>query len=137
MLPLAHHFGSTWHLYFTGQSTSCPYTNKTGLQTFWGIGLATSSDGIHFTTKKDPIILGNETKAYPSNFGIAGGGSIVEEHRPAVLTNHTEGGGDEEEGRTAYRLYYTLAVGSTSPNVKVDQKKVCAVAHSFDGVFSF
>ena len=44
---------------------------------------------------------------------------------------------DEEEGRTAYRLYYTLAVGSTSPNVKVDQKKVCAVAHSFDGVFSF
>jgi hypothetical protein len=30
--------------------------------------------------------------------------------------------------------YYTLAVGTPSPNVTVDQKKLCAVAHSKDGV---
>ena len=119
VLPLVHKFGETWHLYFTGRSTTCPYTNKTGLQDFWGIGLATSTDGLHFTPRPDPIILGNATRAYPTNFGIAGGGSIVEEQRG---------------GRLVYRMYYTLAVGSTSPDVKVDQKKVCAVAHSHDGV---
>lgn len=104
VLPLVHRFGSTWHLYFTGRSKSCPYTNATGLQTFWGIGLATSSDGVHFTARPDPIILGNETRQWPHNFGIAGGGSIVEEVRGGV---------------TVYRLYYTLAVGSSSPDVKV------------------
>ena len=30
--------------------------------------------GIHFTARKDPIILGNETKEYPDNWGVAGGG---------------------------------------------------------------
>jgi hypothetical protein len=38
-----HKFGGVWHLYFTGRSTACPYTNATGLQSFWGIGLATST----------------------------------------------------------------------------------------------
>ena len=37
VLPLVHRFGDTWHLYFTGRSTACPYTNQSGLQTFWGI----------------------------------------------------------------------------------------------------
>jgi hypothetical protein len=120
VLPLVHKFGSTWHLYFTGRSTSCPFTNKTGLQSFWGIGLATSTDGIHFTARKDPVMLGNETREYPKNYGIAGGGSIIEDH--------------QMDGTVLYRQYYTLAVGSTSPDVKVDQKKVCAVAHSADGV---
>jgi hypothetical protein len=120
VLPLVHKFGSTWHLYFTGRSTSCPYTNKTGLQTFWGVGLATSADGIHFTARKEPVMLGNETPQYPNNYGIAGGGSIVEDR--------------QADGSVLYRQYYTLAVGSTSPDVKVDQKKVCAVAHSTDGI---
>jgi hypothetical protein len=104
--------GAVWHLYFTGRSSSgCPYTNRTGLQSFWGIGLATSTDGLHFKLySRDPIILGNATKEYPDNYGIAGGGSLIED---------TVHGG--------YRLYYTLAVGSTSHDVKVDQKKVCAV----------
>jgi len=121
VLPLVHKFGATWHLYFTGRSTECPYTNKTGLQTFWGIGLATSADGVHYEARREPVILGNATREYPDNFGVAGGGSIVEEPR---------GNG----APPLYRMYYTLAVGSTSPDVKVDQKKVCAVAHSLDGV---
>ena len=112
VLPMVKKIGAVWHLYFTGRSSSgCPYTNRTGLQSFWGIGLATSTDGLHFKLySRDPIILGNATKEYPDNFGIAGGGSLIED---------TVHGG--------YRLYYTLAVGSTSHDVKVDQKKVCAV----------
>ena len=112
VLPMVKKIGAVWHLYFTGRSSSgCPYTNRTGLQSFWGIGLATSTDGLHFRLySRDPIILGNATKEYPDNYGIAGGGSLIED---------TVHGG--------YRLYYTLAVGSTSHDVKVDQKKVCAV----------
>ena len=112
VLPMVKKIGAVWHLYFTGRSSSgCPYTNRTGLQSFWGIGLATSTDGLHFKLySRDPIILGNATKEYPDNYGIAGGGSLIED---------TVHGG--------YRLYYTLAVGSTSHDVKVDQKKVCAV----------
>ena len=120
VLPLVHRFGDTWHLYFTGRSTACPYTNQSGLQTFWGIGLATSTDGVHFTPHKDPVILGNETRDFPNNFGIAGGGSIVEDVQP--------------DSTVVYRQFYTLAVGHTDPDVKVDQKKVCAVAHSTDGI---
>lgn len=118
VLPLVKKFGDLWHLYFTGRSSSgCPYTNNTGLQSFWGIGLATSTDGLHFTQHStEPIILGNATKAYPNNYGVAGGGSLI------------------EDGAGGYRFYYTLAVGTTSHDVKVDQKKVCAVAHSQDGI---
>ena len=124
VLPLLHKFGGlatgdVWHLYFTGRSTSCPYSNGTGLQSFWGIGLATSTDGRIFVARDAPVILGNATKEFPRNFGVAGGGSIVE----------TRVG-----GRLVYRMYYTLAVGTPSPDVHVDQKKVCAVAHSHDGV---
>jgi hypothetical protein len=76
--------------------------------------LATSDDGVHFTPLQlDPIILGNETKEYPYNYGVAGGGSIVEEK-------------DASGAVVQYRQYYTLAVGSTSKDVKADQKKVCA-----------
>ena len=118
VLPLVKKFGDLWHLYFTGRSSSgCPYTNKTGLQSFWGIGLATSTDGLHFTQHRaGPIILGNATSEYPDNYGVAGGGSLI------------------EDGAGGYRFYYTLAVGTTSHDVKVDQKKVCAVAHSKDGI---
>ena len=40
------------------------------------------------------------------------------------------------DGSTIYRQYYTLAVGS-SPGVEVGQRKLCAVAHSRDGVTWF
>jgi hypothetical protein len=118
VLPLVKKFGDLWHLYFTGRSSSgCPYTNKTGLQSFWGIGLATSADGLRFTQHgTEPVILGNATSEYPDNYGVAGGGSLI------------------EDGAGGYRFYYTLAVGTTSHDVKVDQKKVCAVAHSKDGI---
>ena len=120
VLPLVHKFGNVWHMYFTGRSTSCPYTNATGvLQTFWGIGLATSHDGIHFTQRADPVMLGNETKEYPHNYGVAGGGTIIEDA--------------QGDGSVIYRQYYTLAVGG-SPGVTEGQRKLCAVAHSKDGV---
>jgi hypothetical protein len=55
---------------------------------------ARRQDGLHFTPHgTEPIILGNETSDYPQNFGVAGGGTIV------------------EDGPGAYRMYYTLAVG--------------------------
>ena len=113
--------------YFTGRSnctisgTAC---GQESLQDFWGIGLATSDDGLNFTLhSKQPVILGNETAAYPANFGVAGGGSILEDVAA--------------DGSRSYRQWYTLAVGRTSKDVKVDQKKVCAVAHSRDGIAWF
>jgi hypothetical protein len=123
VLPLCHKFGDKWHLYFSGRSDSCPYgkgSNRTGLQLFWGIGLATSDDGIHFVPRANPVIMGNETAEYPDNFGVAGGGSIIEDLQP--------------DGSVVYRQFYTLAVGHTDPDIHVDQKKLCAVAHSRDGV---
>lgn len=123
VLPLLHRVGPLWHLYFSGQSSrQCPFskTNQTGLQMFWGIGVATSTDGVVFTPRPTPVIYGNETAEYPENWGVAGGGSIIEDV--------------DFNGRVSYRQYYTLAVGHTSPDIKVDQKKVCAVAHSVDGL---
>ena len=81
--------------------------------------MATSPDGVHFTPRKDPVMLGNETREYPNNYGIAGGGTILEDVQP--------------DGSIIYRQYYTLAVGG-SPGVSVGQRKLCAVAHSRDGI---
>lgn len=67
----------------------------------------------------DPVIYGNETKEYPQNFGIAGGGTILED--------------EQHDGSIIYRQYYTLAIGG-SPGVPVGQRKLCAVAHSRDGI---
>src|SRR5690348_14508358 len=44
VLPLVHKFGGVWHLYYSGHEGT-----NLGLQSFSGIGLATSIDGIHFT----------------------------------------------------------------------------------------
>jgi hypothetical protein len=57
---------------------------------------------------------------FPHNRGIAGGGTVLE-----------EAGGN---GIVRYRMYYTLAVGTRSADVRVDQEKHCAVCHSGDGV---
>ena len=116
VLPCVHRFGGKWHLYYTGNDGK-----GNGLQTFWGIGLATSDDGLHFEKfSADPIITGDQTREFPKNKGIAGGGTILEDRQP--------------DGSLRYRMYYTLAVGTKNKDVKVDQEKHCAVCHSADGI---
>jgi hypothetical protein len=116
VVPLVHKFGDRWHLYFSGNSGG-----PGGLQAFPGIGLAVSDDGLHFTHYRDtPIITGDQTADFPNNRGIAGGGTILEDR--------------QADGTLRYRMYYTLAVGTPSTDMRVDQEKHCAVCHSTDGI---
>jgi predicted GH43/DUF377 family glycosyl hydrolase len=117
VLPCVHRFGDKWHMYYTGRSA----LSGVGLQGFWGIGLATSDDGIYWKkTSTDPIILGNGFDRWPNNRGVAGGGPIVE--LPEV------------DGRKRYRLYYSLCTGTPSKDLLVDQAKRSVIAHSEDGL---
>lgn len=116
VLPCVHKFGAKWHLYYSGHEGS-----NLGLQSFPGIGLAISDDGIHFDKYgSNPIITGDQIKEYPNNRGIAGGGTILKEI--------------QTDGSILYKMYYTLAVGTPSSDQKIDQKKHCAVCHSRDGI---
>jgi len=116
VLPCVHRFGDRYHLYYSGHEGS-----DLGLQSFPGIGLALSDDGLHFERHStDPVVAGDQIAAYPDNRGIAGGGSIVEDAGPG--------------GEIRYRMYYTLATGRKSQDVRVDQEKHCAVCHSADGI---
>jgi hypothetical protein len=90
------------------------------LQSFWGIGLATSDDLLRWTKYSDePVLRGDGFPEWPDNKGIAGGGRILEV---------------EENGASLYRMYYTLATGVTSPDLRVDQAKQSVIAHSSDGI---
>ncbi|HCV25024.1 MAG TPA: hypothetical protein DGN59_16325, partial [Candidatus Latescibacteria bacterium] len=61
VLPMVVRFGDRWHLYYSGKDDS-----PTGLQSFWGIGLATSEDGLHFDRLSTfPIITGDQTAQFP------------------------------------------------------------------------
>ena len=116
VLPCVHRVGGRWHLYYSGHEGSA-----LGLQSFPGIGLATSDDGVRFTRySAEPLFSGNRIAEFPNNRGVAGGGSIIEETRP--------------DGAARFRMYYTLAVGTPSDDVAVDQEKHCAVCHSDDGI---
>lgn len=116
VLPCVHRFDTKWHMYYSGNEGS-----NLGLQSFSGIGLAISDDGIHFEKyAAEPVITGDQTAEFPTNRGIAGGGSIIEE--------------TQADATVIYRMYYTLAVGSKSPDVHIDQEKHCAVCHSIDGI---
>jgi hypothetical protein len=116
VLPLVKQFGDKWHLYYSGRDDS-----PTGLQSFWGAGLAISDDGIHFERQSTfPIITGNQTERFPDNRGIALGGTIIDDVAA--------------DGSRSYRLYYTLATGTPDQDdIRVDQEKHCAVCHSVDG----
>ena len=115
VLPCVHRIGKEWHLYYTGRSS----LSGVGLQAFWGIGLAVSTDLRNWKkVSTDPILLGDGFKDWPKNRGIAGGGRIIE------LT---------ERGRTRYRMDYTLATGSPSKDLTIDQAKQSVIAHSDDG----
>jgi len=116
VVPCVHRFGGRWHLYYSGHEGT-----DLGLQSFPGIGLAVSDDGLHFERHtSDPVITGDQTKEFPNNRGVAGGGTILEDALP--------------DGAVRYRMYYTLAVGRKSCDVTVDQEKHCAVCHSADGI---
>ncbi|CAN5393465.1 hypothetical protein BH09VER1_BH09VER1_08250 [soil metagenome] len=117
VVPCVHRFGDKWHLYYTGRNPEL----GTGLQSFTGIGLATSDDLIHWTRhSSEPVLRGDGFPEWPDNKGIAGGGSLIEI--------------PQEDGRMLYRMYYTLAVGTQSKNILVDQAKYAVVAHSYDGI---
>lgn len=116
VLPCVHRIGGKWHLYYTGNSG-----DKGGLQAFWGIGLAVSDDLLHWTkTSPDPVLRGDGLPKWPNNRGIAGGARILEIPQP--------------DGRILYRMHYTLATGTSSPDLFVDQAKCSVIAHSYDGL---
>ena len=116
VLPCVHRFGDTWHLYYSGHDGT-----DRGLQSFPGIGLAVSTDGLSFKRySSEPVITGNQTQEFPGNRGVAGGGTILEE--------------THADGTRRYRMYYTLATGTKNKDVRIDQEKHCAVCHSEDGI---
>ena len=70
VLPCVHRMGDQWFLYYSGREGT-----DLGLQSFPGIGLTVSDDGLHFEKHSvDPVITGDQTREYPRNRGVAGGG---------------------------------------------------------------
>ena len=117
VLPCVHKIGAKWHLYYTGRSAK----KGAGLQAFWGMGLATSDDLLHWTkTSPDPLLTGDGFADWPNNRGIAGGGRIIELPQP--------------DGKILYRMYYTLPTGTPSKSLLVDQAKQAVTADSYDGL---
>jgi predicted GH43/DUF377 family glycosyl hydrolase len=120
VLPCVHRVGEKWHLYFTGRNPEL----GVGLQEFTGIGLAVSDDLLHWKRVSDePVLRGVGFAQWPDNRGIAGGGRML------TLC--------DEEGRTFYRMYYTLATGTPSKDLLVDQAKTAVRADSYDGISWF
>ena len=72
------------------------------------------------STSDEPILLGDGFAEWPDNKGIAGGGRI--EEVPST------------DGKPLYRMHYTLATGTPSKDLKVDQAKQSVIAHSHDGL---
>jgi predicted GH43/DUF377 family glycosyl hydrolase len=119
VLPCLHFIDGKWHLYYTGRSTV-----GSGLQSFHGIGLATSDDLLHWTKYSDePLMDGSGFAQWPHNIGIAGGARIQEI--------------EDKNGGLMYRMHYTLATGTPSPDLLVDQEKHAVCADSRDGIAWF
>jgi len=117
VLPVLHRFGDTWHMYYTGRSD----LKNAGLQTFWGMGLATSRDLRTWTKHSpEPVLSGDGFPDFPNNRAIAGGGHIIETK--------------DERGDTLYRMYFTLPTGTPSKDLRVDQAKQAVIAHTHDGL---
>ena len=113
--PCVHRFGDQWHLYYSARSTRVGPQN---FSQYWGIGLATSDNLRDWKKHPDsPVLLGDGVPQYPDNRALVGLGNILELPQP--------------DGRTLYRLHYTILPGGTErdPN-----HKVCAAAESFDGI---
>ena len=117
VLPCVHKIGNRWHMYYSGRSAD----KGTGLQGFRGIGLAVSDDLVNWKRLQDePVLLGDGFEQFPGNQGIAGGGPIIELPQP--------------DGRVRYRMHYTLATGTPSKDLLVDQAKHSVIAESDDGL---
>ncbi|MFK5924308.1 MAG: hypothetical protein QM496_19205 [Verrucomicrobiota bacterium] len=116
VLPCVHRIGDRWHLYYTGRKKG-----GEGLQSFTGIGLAVSDDLRNWKRLSDePVLRGDGFSDWHGNKGIAGGGRIIELK--------------QADGSTLYRMHYTLATGTPSRDLMVDQSKQSVIAHSKDGV---
>ncbi len=119
VLPCVHRIGNRWHLYYTGHGTV-----GSGLQAFRGIGLAVSDDLRSWKKLSDePVLIGDGFERWPDNHGIAGGGSLLSL--------------PQDDGSTLYRMYYTLATGTPSKDLLIDQAKYAVAAHSRDGLTWF
>lgn len=117
VLPCVHKFGDKWHLYYSGRDDSV----GTGLQGFWGMGLASSDDLLHWTKHSDePLIRGDDFPQFPTNKAVGGGGPIIEIK--------------DDTGKKLYRMYYTLSPGTPNKDLLIDQSKRAVVAHSYDGI---
>jgi predicted GH43/DUF377 family glycosyl hydrolase len=117
VLPCVHRIGGKWHLYYSGLGKG----PGKGLQAFAGIGLATSDDlKVWKKYSPNPVLLGDGFPEWPDNKGIAGGGMILDL--------------PQADGTVIYRMYYTLATGTSSPDLLVDQAKQAVIAHSRDGI---
>lgn len=115
VLPCVHRIDGRWHLYYTGRGN-----DGEGLQSFRGIGLAVSDDLLHWTKySHEPVLKGDGFAQYEDNAGIAGGGRIIEV---------------SDVGSTLLRMYYTLAVGTPSDDLLIDQRKLSVIAHSRNGL---
>ncbi len=116
--PCLHRVGNKWHLYYSGRS------RRTGPQHFsayWGIGLAQSDDLRNWKKySTQPVLQGDGIREYPRNQALVGLGNILSL--------------PQADGRTLYRLHYTLLPGLRSKEWHVIEHKVGVVAHSFDGV---
>lgn len=116
VLPCVHFINGKWHLYYSGKSTI-----GEGLQSFHGMGLATSTDLLHWTKYSDePVMNGSGFDRWPNNIGFAGGGRIVEFV--------------DAKDATIHRMHYTLPTGTASDNIFVDQEKHAVCADSYDGI---
>lgn len=114
VLPSVYQFNGKWHMYYTGRNSRDP-----GLQSFCGIGLALSDDLFNWKrVSEKPILEGYGIPEFPDNRGIAG--SSIQELQDA-------------SGKTMYRMYHVLTVGTPSPDLRIDQAKYCATVDSYDG----
>ena len=119
VLPCVHRIGGKWHLYYTGFDGG-----SAGLQSFHGMGLASSDDLFHWTKRPgEPVLSGDGFGDFPNSRGIAGGGRIIEL--------------PQTDGRILYRMHYTLPTGTPSKDLKIDQAKRAVIAHSYDGITWF
>jgi len=117
VLPSLAKVGDKWHMYYSGRSAD----KGAGLQGFRGIGLVTSTDLRNWKRYTDePVLLGDGVAEFPGNKGIAGGGPVI------TLP--------QADGTVRFRMYYTLATGTPSKDLLVDQAKFAVTAESVDGL---
>ena len=124
LYPCVHRFGGKWHLYYAGRST------RDGSQHFskyWGIGLAQSVDLRNWKKYAvEPVLQGDGVKEYPECRALVGLGNVIDL--------------PQADGRTLYRMYYTLLPGRKDPNWQANgtwhviEHKVCVAADSYDGI---